>query len=173
MSINQENKTRVFFENTTRGGEKKKIKTLVEQLRLRKHCITRHSRSYSELAQKDTRALLLPVVSQRLTHTAWSISSGHVENGMLILALLLVALWPWAAADRHLGVPAGVMPWARCWVCRVKPQNQSLSPPKLTDTVQWWMHTSPGIRICVICNPRADKIIGESKGWSGQPAWGM
>lgn len=63
MSINQENKTRAFFENTTRGGGKK-INMLVEQLRLRKHYIRRYFCSYSELAQKGTKALLLPVVSQ-------------------------------------------------------------------------------------------------------------
>lgn len=65
MTINQENKTQAFFENTTRGKKikEKKIKMLVEQLRLRKHCIMRRSRSYSELAPELSCCLWYPSAS--------------------------------------------------------------------------------------------------------------
>lgn len=43
---------KIPLEEEKKRKRKKKIKMLVEQLRLRRHYITRHSRSYAELAQK-------------------------------------------------------------------------------------------------------------------------
>lgn len=84
---------------------------------------------------------------------------------MQVLILRLVALRTWAAANEQFGNVA------RCWACRDKPQNSSLSCLELSDTGQRWTHT-PCNRTCVVCSLRYGKMTMELKGWSGQPCLG-